>query len=88
MLKMWNIDVLQACGSIFVIDASAISKLGEAKEALNTVIEHSKMNGKPLLILANKQDCDGAIGGDQLREQLNLNSILGDHRRLSRVVST
>lgn len=71
-----------------MVDASAVSRLGEAKEALNTVIEHGKMNGKPLLILANKQDCDGAIGGDQLRDQLDLNSILGDHRKLSCVVCT
>ena len=58
--------LLQVSGSIFVVDASDHSRLTEAKEALNRVTEHDLMRGKPLLIFANKQDCEGAVNEEQL----------------------
>lgn len=69
-----------------MVDASALDRLAEAKEALNGIVEHDKMRGKPLLIFANKQDYSGSIDEYQLSQQLDLNTILGEHRRLSRVV--
>jgi signal recognition particle receptor subunit beta len=53
-------------GSIFVVDASDHGRVAEAKEALNRVLEHEQMRGKPLLIFANKQDLEGAMNEDQL----------------------
>lgn len=83
---MFSAYFSQASGIIFVVDACSQTRLPEAREALNEVLEHERMKGKPLLILANKQDCDNAIGEGPLSEQLNLNGILGEHRKLSRVV--
>lgn len=70
------------------MDAGSESRLPEAKEALNEVLEHERVKGKPLLILANKQDCDNAIHEGPLSEQLNLNALFGEHKNLSRVVCT
>lgn len=53
-------------GSIFVVDASDHNRLTETKEALNRVTEHDLMRGKPQLIFANKQDCEGAVNEEQL----------------------
>lgn len=69
-----------------MVDASALSRLAEAREALSSITEHEKMKGKPLLIFANKQDCEGAISEAQMNEQLDLENILGVHTGLSNVV--
>ena len=68
------------------MDACSQDRLPEAKEALNQVLEHDKMRGKPLLIFANKQDCDNAVSEGPLGEQLDLNAVLGENKKLSRVV--
>ncbi len=68
------------------MDACSQGRIPEAKEALNEVLEHDRMRGKPLLVLANKQDCDNTISEGPLSEQLDLNDVLGEHRKLSRVV--
>ena len=78
--------MVQAWGIIFVVDACSQDRIPEAKEALNEVFEHDKMKGKPLLIFANKQDGDDAISEGLLGDQLDLSGILGEHKRLSRVV--
>ena len=77
---------IQSYGSIFVVDASDLSRFAEAKETLIGLTHHDKMKGKPLLILANKQDSEGAVDKDQVSNELDLDRILGEHRNLSLVV--
>ncbi len=69
-----------------MVDASAHSRLEEAKEVLAGIAEHEKMRGKPLLILANKQDSEEALSEDQVGHRLDLDQLLGGHRNLSLVV--
>lgn len=57
------------------MDASAQSRLMEAKEALNGITGHERMCRKPLLILANKQDCEGALGDEQISLLLALEGL-------------
>ena len=45
----------QCHGVIFVVDACSVDRLEEAKEALANVVQHEKMEGKPLLVFANKR---------------------------------
>lgn len=68
------------------MDASDHSRLSEAKEALNGVTEHDKMRGKPILIFANKQDCEGAVNEDQLGMLLAPVDPQDELGKLSRVV--
>ena len=69
-----------------MVDASSINRLNEAKEALSKIVQHERMRGKPLLIFANKQDCSTALGEGQISEQLDLDGILGEYRKSTRVV--
>lgn len=55
-----------------MVDASCGDRLDEAREALNKVATHDRMMGKPMLIFANKQDSQGALKADQLRQKLHL----------------
>ena len=69
------------------MDSSALNRLAEAKEALGMVVQHEKMRGKPLLVLANKQDCEGAMWPDQVGHQLDLTSLLEESGAVSCVVN-
>lgn len=84
--NIWKNYYSETSGSIFVVDASAHSRLEEAKEVLAGIAEHEKMRGKPLLILANKQDSEEALSEDQVGHRLDLDQLLGGHRNLSLVV--
>lgn len=74
----------QCHGVIFVVDASSVDRLEEAKEALANVVQHEKVEGKPLLVFANKQDKEGAIDEAELRARLGLEQLVvrrrGDER--------
>lgn len=80
-------SMFQAHGIIFVVDASASDRVDEAKDVLNSVIQHEKVGGKPLLVFANKQDQDGAIDESELGSQLQLDTLMGDNRLYTNVVS-
>ena len=82
----------QTHGIIFVLDASNQDRMDEAKEVLLNTLKDERMRGKPLLLLANKQD-QGAFDPDQIIDKLALQEVLSEVRgdmRLppTRVVST
>ncbi|CAK4809985.1 unnamed protein product [Aphanomyces euteiches] len=53
---MWREYFADAHGVIYVVDASDTSRLKESAEMLKEAMTHPMLNGKPLLILANKID--------------------------------
>ncbi|KZC09895.1 ADP-ribosylation factor-like protein 13B [Dufourea novaeangliae] len=59
-------------GLIYVVDASDISRLTENKVVFGELISHECISGKPLLLLANKQDVNGAIDELDLVENLDI----------------
>ncbi|EFN89256.1 ADP-ribosylation factor-like protein 13B [Harpegnathos saltator] len=59
-------------GLIYVVDASDISRLAENKVVFNELITHEHISTKPLLLLANKQDLNGAIDELDLVENLDV----------------
>ncbi|XP_076175421.1 ADP-ribosylation factor-like protein 13B [Ptiloglossa arizonensis] len=59
-------------GLIYVVDASDISRLTENKVVFGELISHECISGKPLLLLANKQDISGAIDELDLVENLDV----------------
>ncbi|XP_020277729.1 ADP-ribosylation factor-like protein 13A isoform X2 [Pseudomyrmex gracilis] len=59
-------------GLIYVVDASDISRLAENKVVFNELITHEHISAKPLLLLANKQDLNGAIDELDLVENLDV----------------
>ncbi|XP_014470304.1 PREDICTED: ADP-ribosylation factor-like protein 13B [Dinoponera quadriceps] len=59
-------------GLIYVVDASDISRLAENKVVFNELIAHEHISTKPLLLLANKQDLNGAVDELDLVENLDV----------------
>lgn len=60
---------------IFVVDASDTNKLSTAVSTLKQLLGDSRMDTVPILVIANKQDCQNALKPDQVKEALDLLSI-------------
>jgi signal recognition particle receptor subunit beta len=50
----------QVHGVVFVVDAADGSRFAECQKVLRETIELKHLHGKPILVLANKQDLIGA----------------------------
>ena len=78
---------VRGCGALlFVVDVSDASRYGEAKQALQRLLEDPVVGGMPLLVLANKVDLlpparraqEEAEGWSTLVQALNLDYISAD----------
>ncbi|XP_011309555.1 ADP-ribosylation factor-like protein 13B isoform X1 [Fopius arisanus] len=62
-------------GLIYVVDASDISRLTENKIIFGELITNEHIAGKPILLLANKQDRPGAIDELDVVENLDVEHV-------------
>lgn len=65
---------------IFVVDSSDYSRIDEARDVLNELLSHEKIAGKPVLLLANKQDCQEALDELEIVETLELEYLVNRNR--------
>uniref|UniRef100_H2XWC7 Uncharacterized protein n=1 Tax=Ciona intestinalis TaxID=7719 RepID=H2XWC7_CIOIN len=72
---VWKHYLAEAHGIIFVVDASDKDRTEEGKEALANVLEHQFVAGKPILLLANKQDVSGAMNEADICDALDLQTV-------------
>ncbi|CAG2167623.1 unnamed protein product, partial [Oppiella nova] len=63
-------------GIIFVIDSSDISRVLEVKDVIEEVVSNDKISGKPILVLINKQDIEGALEELDICQYLKLESLI------------
>jgi len=63
-------------GLVYVVDSSDIQRMAEAREVLASVIQHEKIGGKPVLLLANKQDRENALDEGELLAELNVEELV------------
>ena len=61
MRQIWNQYYDDAAGIVLVIDAADHRRLNEALSVAVAVLRSSRLQGTPLLILANKNDKVGAV---------------------------
>jgi small GTP-binding protein len=77
---IWDQYYYDVHGVIYVIDAaSSEEELSETKELLQTTMNHKYLSGKPVLLIANKQDLEGAKNEDDIKQYMDLNAISADH---------
>ncbi|XP_001630202.2 ADP-ribosylation factor [Nematostella vectensis] len=70
--RLWRHYFQGAEGIIFVVDSADKERIFEVREELTRVLQHSELNGVPVVVVANKQDLLGAIGPDKMAEELSL----------------
>ncbi|XP_053620960.1 ADP-ribosylation factor-like protein 13B isoform X2 [Plodia interpunctella] len=78
--QIWPQYYSEVHGVIFVIDSSDFSRLDECREVLEEVLSHDKISGKPVLVLANKQDKNGALDDIDVVEKLNIEPLVNKYR--------
>lgn len=75
-MKTLNLHFFQAHGVIFVVDSSDFSRFNEVKTVFEEIIGNNKIAGKPVLILANKQDSENALDEVDIIEYLTIESLV------------
>ena len=71
----WRNYFDQTDALVYVIDSADRKRLEESGDELVQLLEEDKMNGVPLLVLANKQDLINATPATEIAENLNLYTI-------------
>lgn len=72
-------------GVIFVVDSSDRQRIKEVKDHLGDLLRQPEVAGKPLLVLANKQDKMNALLGSELIELLSLERLVNQSRSLCHI---
>lgn len=84
---IWKNYLAEVHGIIFVVDSSMNNRMEETKQVLGRLLEHPSMTGKPLLLLANKQDQVGALDELDICEVLTLEALVNKNHCPCRVES-
>jgi small GTP-binding protein len=72
---LWETHFQPSEAIIFVVDAAAPDRFGEAREALHNVLRHNEATmGQPILVLANKMDLATAVTAPDCFEVLHLHT--------------
>ncbi|XP_031449789.1 ADP-ribosylation factor-like protein 13A [Phasianus colchicus] len=82
----WRSHYSAADGLLFVLDSSDLARMEEARKALSRVLSHPDVSGKPLLLLANKQDVAAALLPCELIERLALQRLVNENHSPCRIV--
>ncbi|XP_069069407.1 ADP-ribosylation factor-like protein 13A isoform X1 [Pleurodeles waltl] len=82
---LWRNYYTEAHGIIYVVDSSDLERVEEAKWILASVLCHPKISGKPLLLLANKQDKSSTLLPSELIEALSLEKLVNENKSLCRI---
>lgn len=81
----WRSHYGAADGLLFVLDSSDLARMEEARKALSRILSHPDVSGKPLLLLANKQDVAAALLPCELIERLALQRLVNENRSPCRI---
>ncbi|KAM4621905.1 ADP-ribosylation factor-like protein 13A [Polymixia lowei] len=72
----WREHYGEVHGIIFVVDSSDRHRIKEVRELLTDLLKQPRVAGKPILVLANKQDKMNALLGSELIEILLLEKLV------------
>ncbi|XP_069752279.1 ADP-ribosylation factor-like protein 13B [Narcine bancroftii] len=72
-------------GLIFIVDSTDVKRMEEAGKVLSEVMKNEKMSGKPVLVLANKQDKAEALPEFDIIEQLSLGKQANENKSICHI---
>jgi small GTP-binding protein len=70
--KLWNYYFQGTLALIYVVDSNDLDRIEEAADELWRILNDDEMNGKPVLVFANKQDLLNSLPVKDLIERLRL----------------
>uniref|UniRef100_A0A3P9JBJ5 ADP-ribosylation factor-like 13b n=1 Tax=Oryzias latipes TaxID=8090 RepID=A0A3P9JBJ5_ORYLA len=83
--SIWKNYYSESHGVVFVVDSSDVQRIQETREAMAEVLQHPRIAGKPVLVLANKQDQEGALAEADIIENLSLEKLVNDNKCLCQI---
>eukprot|EP00118_Oscarella_pearsei_P027318 m.1168 g.1168 ORF g.1168 m.1168 type:complete len:353 (+) comp5794_c0_seq2:27-1085(+) len=69
---IWKNYYAEVHGIVYVVDAFDVGKIKETKVVLGDLVRDPRVEGKPLLLLANKNDLEGSLDEIDICNQLEL----------------
>ncbi|XP_067330097.1 ADP-ribosylation factor-like protein 14 [Channa argus] len=78
MRDYWKSFFEDTTAVVFVVDSSDKKRLNEARRELENTLRSDQLKGRPLILLANKQDVSGALTATELKDKFNLRKICSD----------
>ena len=75
--NMWERYCRGVGAIVYVVDAADVDSLETAKQELHSLISKPTLQNIPLLVLANKNDLQGALNSQQIIDKLDLKSVTG-----------
>ena len=76
-ILLWKHYYQNTDGLIFVVDSNDQDRIEDAAEELKKLLEAEDLKNCPVLVLANKQDLDGALAPGEVCRQLKMGEIKG-----------
>ncbi|CAI4322855.1 AEH_G0007680.mRNA.1.CDS.1 [Saccharomyces cerevisiae] len=73
--SLWRHYYRNTEGVIFVIDSNDRSRIGEAREVMQRMLNEDELRNSVWLVFANKQDLPEAMSAAEITEKLSLHSI-------------
>ncbi|XP_008590189.1 PREDICTED: ADP-ribosylation factor-like protein 13A [Galeopterus variegatus] len=83
--ETWPNYYAQTHGIVFVLDSSDLGRMQEVKIILTHLLTDKRVAGKPILLLANKQDKKDALLPSSIIEYLLLERLVNENKSLCRV---
>jgi ADP-ribosylation factor-like protein 13B len=75
--SIWQRFFAEIWGFVYVVDASDTGRFEESCATLNEMVNHPMMRSKPYIVVANKQDKEGAVPALLLKKQFKLGRKIG-----------
>ncbi|XP_028837401.1 ADP-ribosylation factor-like protein 13B isoform X3 [Denticeps clupeoides] len=82
---IWKNYYSESYGVVFVVDSSDVQRIQETRDTMAEVLRHPRIAGKPVLVLANKQDQDGALAEADIIESLSLEKLVNENKCLCQI---
>ncbi|XP_073670343.1 ADP-ribosylation factor-like protein 13B isoform X2 [Paramisgurnus dabryanus] len=82
---IWKNYYSESYGVVFVVDSSDVQRIQETRDTIAEVLRHPRIAGKPVLVLANKQDHDGAMAEADIIESLSLEKLVNENKCLCQI---
>lgn len=75
MREHWESFHQDAAAVVFVVDSSGRERLEEARRELEKTLRSEQLRGRPLVVVANKQDVNGSLTVTEIKDVFNLKKI-------------
>ncbi|KAG0654115.1 ADP-ribosylation factor protein 3 [Rhodotorula mucilaginosa] len=69
--SIWPKYYAECHAVVFVIDSTDKERIEECWAVFEEIVTDSRVDGVPTLVLANKQDCEGAMAVEDIKQMFN-----------------